>query len=71
MPAALVGRRQAIKIGPMSGRSNAEFWLKDHGVEVTQERLSAVLGLAKATDHVLTDAEILAAIGQLEHSASL
>ncbi len=71
VPAALVGRRQAIKIGPMSGRSNAEFWLKDHGVEATPERLAAVLGLAKATDHVLTDAEILATIGQLQHSASV
>ncbi len=71
VPAALVGRRQAIKVGPMSGRSNAEFWLRDHGVEPTRERLDAVMGAAKATDHVLTDEEILTTIGRLETSASV
>ncbi len=71
VPAALVGRRQAIKVGPMSGRSNAEFWLRDHGVEPTHERLDAVMGAAKATDHVLTDEEILTTIGRLERSASV
>ncbi|MDH3743856.1 MAG: LeuA family protein, partial [Acidobacteriota bacterium] len=31
VPAALLGRRQRIEIGPMSGRSNVVFWLRAHG----------------------------------------
>ena len=35
VPARLVGRRQQIEIGPMSGKSNVVFWLEQHGFPPT------------------------------------
>jgi 2-isopropylmalate synthase len=66
VPASLVGRRQSIAIGPMSGKSNVEFWLRGHGVESTTERVACVLAAAKTTSHVLTDVEIARALTRLE-----
>jgi 2-isopropylmalate synthase len=58
VPASLVGRRQEIEVGPMSGESNVIFWLKSHGLEPTPERVKAVFEHAKRVDRVLTDQEI-------------
>ena len=44
----MVGRRQEIEIGPMSGESNVVFWLESHGVEATPERIKAVFQRAKS-----------------------
>ena len=57
VPASLVGRRQEISIGPMSGKSNVVYWLQAHGFDPTPERLSAILDAAKHASHVLDDAE--------------
>lgn len=67
VPASLVGRRQSIAIGPMSGKSNVEFWLQGHGVESTTERVASVLSSAKTASHVLTDAEIAMALAPFEN----
>jgi len=66
VPASLVGRRQSIAIGPMSGKSNVEFWLRGHGVKSTSERVACVLDVAKTTSHVLTDVEIARALTRFE-----
>jgi isopropylmalate/homocitrate/citramalate synthase len=66
VPASLVGRRQSIAIGPMSGKSNVEFWLRGHGVESTTERVACVLDAAKTTSHVLSDVEIARALTRFE-----
>ena len=66
VPASLVGRRQSIAVGPMSGKSNVEFWLQGHGVESTTERVASVLDTAKTASHVLNDAEIGAALAPFE-----
>jgi len=58
VPAGLVGRRQEIEVGPMSGESNVIYWLESHGIEPTAERVSAVFALAKSAERVLTDEEI-------------
>ena len=58
VPAAMVGRQQKIEVGPMSGASNAEFWLRHRGIEPDTDKVAAVLAAAKASDHVLDDAEI-------------
>lgn len=63
VPASLVGRRQEILVGPMSGRSNVEYWLRTHGVEATEDRIQAVLAAAKAGDHILSDEEIQRILG--------
>jgi len=70
VPASLVGRRQSIAVGPMSGKSNVEFWLRGHGVESTTERVDCVLAAAKSTSHVLTDAEIARALSLFGKSES-
>jgi 2-isopropylmalate synthase len=66
IPASLVGRRQDIAVGPMSGKSNVEFWLQGHGVEPTTERVASVLDAAKVASHVLSDEEINIALARSE-----
>jgi 2-isopropylmalate synthase len=66
VPASLVGRQQSIAIGPMSGKSNVEFWLRGHGVEPSTERVACVLAVAKTTSHVLTDVEISRALTRFQ-----
>ncbi len=59
VPASMVGRRQAIEIGPMSGKSNVESWLKDHGIDPSPALVEAIFERAKAARTVLEDEEIL------------
>ena len=63
VPASIVGLRQAIKVGPMSGRSNVIWVLEKAKVDPTEERITAVLELAKNTPRLLSDEEVLAAAG--------
>jgi 2-isopropylmalate synthase len=62
VPASLVGRRQIIKVGPMSGQANAQLWLRDHSIEPTPELIAVILDAAKQANHVLTDDEMRTAI---------
>jgi len=62
VPASLVGRRQEIEVGPMSGESNVVFWLQSRGMEATPDRIKAVFDRAKSVDRVLTDDEIQAVL---------
>ena len=59
VPAALVGRRQVITVGPMSGQANVVAWLKDHEIEPTPSSIALILNAAKQTSHVLSDDEIM------------
>jgi 2-isopropylmalate synthase len=65
VPAGLVGRRQEIEVGPMSGESNVVYWLESRGIDPTPERVQAVFRRAKSVDRVLTDAEIREVLGAL------
>ena len=60
IPASMVGRTQEIEIGPMSGKSNVVYWLEKRGIRVTDEAVERIFAKAKASDTVLSDAEILA-----------
>lgn len=60
VPASLVGREQAIEVGPMSGRSNIIYWLERRGFEASDERVDRIFAKAKAASGVLTEHEILA-----------
>ncbi|MDW8249179.1 MAG: 2-isopropylmalate synthase [Myxococcales bacterium] len=62
VPAGLFGREQEIVVGFMSGASNVSYALKRLGIEPTRERIDAVIQAAKATDHILSDDEIRAAL---------
>jgi 2-isopropylmalate synthase len=59
VPASMVGRRQEIDVGPMSGKSNVVFWLERHGITPTDQLVDRVFQRAKASSTVLTEAEIL------------
>ncbi|NNF13065.1 MAG: 2-isopropylmalate synthase [Gemmatimonadetes bacterium] len=59
VPASMVGRRQTIEIGPMSGLSNVKYWLGERGYDPEDEGLCARLfQAAKQTDHTLTEGEL-------------
>ena len=62
VPASLVGRRQQIEVGPMSGKSNVVFWLEQHGIPCTDPIVDRVFARAKSSTTVLTEAEILAEV---------
>jgi len=58
VPAGDFGFRQKIRIGPMSGKSNVIFWLEDHRIEPTAERVERIFAAAKQSDRLLEDAEL-------------
>ncbi len=61
VPASMVGRAQEIEIGPMSGLSNVKAWLAAHGYDQDDEGACRTLfEAAKATDHTLSEGEVLA-----------
>jgi len=61
VPAGMVGRTQEIEVGPMSGASNVIYYLTSRGLPGTPEAVQAVLGVAKQSNRVLSEAEILEA----------
>ncbi len=62
IPASLVGRKQEIEVGPMSGKSNVMFWLEQHGIKPSDPIVDRVFAKAKSSMTVLTEAEILAEV---------
>ena len=68
VPASMIGRRQEIEVGPMSGESNVVYWLERHGVEPTPERVQAVFQRAKSVDRVLDEREIRAVLEALDET---
>ena len=62
VPASMVGREQRIEVGPMSGISNVQCWLEDHGIAARPELVDAVFQRAKESDRILTDDEIFALV---------
>jgi 2-isopropylmalate synthase len=63
VPAGEFGFRQSIRIGPMSGKSNVIFWLENHGLEPTEDRVDRIFGAAKQSNRLLDDGEIRALCG--------
>lgn len=62
VPAGWFGKQQSIEIGFMSGESNVVYWLESRGIAADKGLVDHIFGLAKRTDHILTDAEVHAAI---------
>jgi 2-isopropylmalate synthase len=62
VPASMVGRKQIIEVGPMSGISNVQCWLDDHGIPSRPELVDAIFQRAKESDRILTDDEILSLV---------
>jgi 2-isopropylmalate synthase len=62
VPASWVGRTQEIEIGHMSGGSNVLHWLRSRGLPTDQAVVDAVMAVAKRSERLLTEQEILAAV---------
>ena len=62
VPAALVGRRQEIEIGPVAGHSNVIYWLEMNGYDASPERIERILALAKKSHRILSETEIETAL---------
>jgi len=58
VPAAWLGRKQEIEIGPMSGKSNVIYYLNSHGLPSTAEVVNAVMQAAKNSSQVLALLEV-------------
>jgi 2-isopropylmalate synthase len=58
VPASMVGLRQIIEIGFMSGVSNIVFWLKQRGIEPQKELVDEIFKAAKQHNRVLSEEEI-------------
>jgi len=59
IPASLIGSRQMIEVGPMSGESNVVYWLKERGIEPAEALVKAIFQKAKSSSSTLEEAEIL------------
>jgi isopropylmalate/homocitrate/citramalate synthase len=55
----MVGTRQRIEIGFMSGVSNVVHWLVEHGIEPADRLVQEILRAAKERDRVLTDDDVM------------
>lgn len=59
VPAEMFGFDQVIDIGPMSGKSNILFWLERRGFPASDELVDRIYRRAKASDHTLSENELL------------
>jgi 2-isopropylmalate synthase len=62
VPAGMFGRGQEICIGYMSGASNVTYWLRKRAIEPSKELVDAILAVAKKSDHILEDPEVMAIV---------
>ena len=60
VPSHLFGLEQIIEIGPMSGKSNVQFWLERHKIPADDALVARLLEVAKQSARVLTEDELLA-----------
>jgi 2-isopropylmalate synthase len=70
VPASLIGRSQEIEVGPMSGSSNVIFYLSQRGIVASQELIQAVLLVAKESNRILQEPEIMAIVRRFENVTS-
>jgi 2-isopropylmalate synthase len=59
IPAGMIGCRQVIEIGPMSGESNVVYWLQERGIEAQPELVQEIFQKAKSSAATLEEREIL------------
>ena len=59
VPSHYFGMEQVIEVGPMSGKSNVQFWLERRGIPVNKDLVDLIFRRAKQSDHTLSDEEII------------
>ena len=62
VPAGTFGRSQEIEIGFMSGASNVNYWLRQRGIEPSEDVVQEILKAAKATRHIMGEEEVLSIV---------
>ena len=62
VPASWIGREQEIEVGHMSGASNVIHYLRSRGIPPEPPTVQAVLQVAKTSQRVLTEEEVLEAV---------
>ena len=65
----MIGRRQEIEIGHLSGASNVHFFLSTRGMSDSEEVCDAILAAAKKSERLLTEDEVLEIFRQVETKA--
>jgi 2-isopropylmalate synthase len=68
VPAHLFGLDQVIEIGPMSGKSNVQFWLERHQIPTDEALVNRIFEAAKKSARVLTNDEVLALCAEAAHN---
>jgi len=58
VPAHMIGKKQQIEIGPMSGQANVICWLKEREIPPTQPIVQRIMEQAKKADRPLTEEQI-------------
>tara|TARA_B100000530_G_C15934271_1_gene478351 strand:- start:2933 stop:4153 length:1221 start_codon:yes stop_codon:yes gene_type:complete len=58
VPAADFGLKQKIEIGPMSGKSNIIFWLRENNYEESEAIIEAIFQKAKKSKKILAEKEL-------------
>jgi 2-isopropylmalate synthase len=59
VPADMVGRKQDIEVGPMSGEANVRYWLESRGIEVNPIFCEKILAAAKGANTLLEEDMLL------------
>jgi len=62
VPAAWLGRKQEIEVGPMSGASNVRYWLLERGLAAEPTLVETILRAAKLASSTLSVAELEALV---------
>ena len=70
VPASWFGRRQEIEIGHMAGDSNIIHWLSSRSLSTSPELVSQIRVLAKSTNRVLDEHEIMTVVNRWQEQAS-
>src|SRR5712672_61307 len=60
VPSHLFGLEQIIEIGPMSGKSNVQFWLERRQIPADEALVTRIFDAAKQSPRVLTESEVQA-----------
>lgn len=71
VPSDLFGLSQKIAIGPMSGKSNVEFWFEQRGLPRSDALVDAILARAKSSRKLLSDAEVEAIVRETRAAGSV
>ncbi len=59
VPASMVGRKQSVEIGPMSGEHNVRYYLRQHDIEENPIYIDKILAAAKRSNVLLSETDVL------------